>query len=283
MVYSCMSTRGFKKGGYPLKRKISVIAGLNKQSVQATASVKKKLEQHGFEVLTTHSPDAELMIAIGGDGSFLRSIHSNNFPTVPIVGINTGHLGFFQEILPDQIDAFVEDYVEGRYFIQQINPVQATISTKKNTVRLLAINEFSVKDSNSRTIHLELSVNENLMEQFSGDGVIISTPTGSTAYNYSSGGSIIDPSLKTLQITPLSPINTNAYRSFTSSIVLPHDAIIRIKPENRFDSSVMVIMDGNKQEYRQVQDISFETSEIHLNLLRLEDYEFWKKVKEKFL
>lgn len=265
------------------KRKISVISGLNEQSAKATSCVKEQLEHHGFEVLTAHSPDAELMIAIGGDGSFLRSIHSNDFPTSPIVGINTGHLGFFQEILPHQIDSFVEAYVQGRYFIQQISPVEATISTAQDTVSLLAINEFSVKDTSSRTIHLQLSVNDNLMEQFSGDGVIISTPTGSTAYNYSSGGSIIDPSLKTLQITPLSPINTNAYRSFTSSIVLPHDAIIRIKPENRFDRSVLIIMDGTKFKYTDVTDISFRTSNISLNLLRLEDYEFWKKVKEKFL
>lgn len=266
-----------------MKRKISIIAGNNETSNKVTRSVKIKLEYYGFQVLTRHSEESELMIVIGGDGSFLKSIHNNNFPTLPIVGINTGHLGFFQEILPSQIDRFVEDYVHERYFIQQIHPVEALVCTKTSCIELLAINEFAVKSSKSRTVHLQLSVNGNPIEKFSGDGVIISTPTGSTAYNYSSGGSIIDPSLKTLQITPLSPINTNAYRSFTSSIVLPQDAVIRIHPEYRFENSVLIITDGTEHKHTQVTDLSFRTSDIHLNLLRLNDYEFWRKVKEKFL
>lgn len=266
-----------------MKRKISIIAGKNELSANVAKYVKDRLECHGFDVLTRHNEQAELMIAVGGDGSFLKAIHSNNFPLVPIVGINTGHLGFFQEILPNQINSFVEDYVSGRYFIQQIHPVEALVCTKTSCIELLAINEFAVKSSRSRTVHLLLSVNGNPIEKFSGDGVIISTPTGSTAYNYSSGGSIIDPSLKTLQITPLSPINTNAYRSFTSSIVLPQDAVIRIVPEYRFENSVLIITDGTEHKYTQVTDISFRTSTMQLNLLRLNNYEFWKKVKEKFL
>ncbi|MDO4720636.1 MAG: NAD(+)/NADH kinase [Peptostreptococcaceae bacterium] len=266
-----------------MKRKISVISGKNERSASVAQYVKDRLESHGFEVLTKHSLNAELMIAIGGDGSFLKAIHSNHFPLIPIVGINTGHLGFFQEILPNQINSFVEDYANGRYFIQQIHPVEALVCTKTSCIELLAINEFAVKSSRSRTVHLQLSVNGNPIEKFSGDGVIISTPTGSTAYNYSSGGSIIDPSLKTLQITPLSPINTNAYRSFTSSIVLPQDAVIRIVPEYRFENSVLIITDGTEHKYTQVTDISFRTSTMQLNLLRLNNYEFWKKVKEKFL
>lgn len=266
-----------------MKRKISIIPGKNPKSTQVSNDVKEKLKKHGFDVLTKHDPEAELMIVIGGDGSFLKAIHNNSFPTIPIVGINTGTLGFFQEILPNQVDEFVDDYVNDCFFIQQIHPMEALVCTKNSCIELLAINEFAVKSSKSRTVHLQLSVNENPIEKFSGDGVIISTPTGSTAYNYSSGGSIIDPSLKTLQITPLSPINTNAYRSFTSSIVLPQDAVIRIQPEYRFENSVLITTDGTEHKYTKVTDISFRTSDMSLNLLRLNDYEFWGKVKEKFL
>jgi Predicted sugar kinase len=185
--------------------------------------------------------------------------------------------------MPPQIDNFIDAYINKRYTIQEIHPIEALICTRTSCVELQAINEFVVKGDKSRTIHLNLSVNTNFIECFSGDGVILSTPTGSTAYNYSSGGSIVDPSLKLIQVTPLSPINTNAYRSFTSSIILPSDAIVKISPEYRFEDSLVFVTDGIEHRYNQIVDLTFQTSTINIKLLRLGGYEFWSKVTEKFL
>ena len=113
--------------------------------------------------------------------------------------------------------------------------------------------------------------------------MLISTPIGSTAYNYSAGGSIIDPSLDTLQLTPLAPMNTIAYRSFTSSIVLSAKSTINIVPEYRFENSILVVVDGNEYRFNDITDINIERSDIKLKLLRRSDFEFWKRASEKFL
>ena len=89
----------------------------------------------------------------------------------------------------------------------------------------------SIKGSDSYSIHLNISIGGSFIERFSGDGLLIATPAGSTAYNYSLGGSIVDPRLKILQVTPIAPMNTTAYRSFTSSILLPSDLSLGVVPD----------------------------------------------------
>lgn len=266
-----------------MKRIINITTNEYKRSVKTSKILKEKLELRGFKVPDEFSHEAELVICIGGDGSFLRTIHEHNFPEMPIIGINTGHLGFFQELQPHEMDNFINLYINNDYFIQEINPIETSICTRNNCIEALAINEIVIKGDRSRTIHLNISVNNHFMETFSGDGVLISTPTGSTAYNYSAGGSIVDPSLKLIQITPLAPINTNAYRSFTSSIILSKNAIVKVSPEYRFENSILIIKDGVEYKFNEIVEIIVRSSKLKVKLLRLHGYEFWSKVSEKFL
>ncbi|SHH00740.1 NAD(+)/NADH kinase [Tepidibacter thalassicus] len=266
-----------------MKRIINITCNEYKKSQKTAELLKSKLESLGFKIPDKFDFNAELIICIGGDGSFLRTIHEYDFPEIPIIGINTGHLGFFQEIHPYEIDNFINSYINNNYYIQEINPIETSICTRSNCIESLAINEVVIKGDVSRTIHLNISVNNNFIEKFSGDGIIVSTPTGSTAYNYSAGGSIVDPNLKLLQITPLAPINTNAYRSFTSSIILSHDSIVNVSPEYRFENSILIVNDGVEHKYNEIVKIIVKSSELKLKLLRLKNYEFWSKVSEKFL
>lgn len=266
-----------------MDRIINIISNENVKSKSVADKLKTKLISLGFIVPETFSPSAELIICIGGDGSFLNTIHKYDFPEIPIVGINTGHLGFFQEICPYEIDHFLELYMSDNFYIQKINPLEASICTKTNCIDTFGINEIVIRGDMSRTIHMSISVNDTLIQNFSGDGIIVSTPTGSTAYNYSTGGSIVDPSLKLIQITPLSPINTNAYRSFTSSIILPDDAVVRIYPEYRFENSILLVSDGVQHKHDEIVKIELRTSDMEINLIRFNDYDFWTKATEKFL
>ena len=200
-----------------------------------------------------------------------------------MVVINTGHLGFFAEFDPDEIDEFIELYKNNNFTIQEVHPLKGSICTKESSKDIYAVNEIVIKSVCSRTLHLDLRVNENKIQNFSGDGMLISTPIGSTAYNYSAGGSIIDPSLDTLQLTPLAPMNTIAYRSFTSSIVLSAKSTISIVPEYRFENSILVVVDGNEYRFNDITDINIVRSDLKLKLLRRSDFEFWKRVSEKFL
>jgi len=262
---------------------VNIVHNSEKLSVDTAYNLKNKLIRLGYTVSNTFDDSAELIICIGGDGTFLRALRDHNFPNIPIIGINTGHLGFFTEITPKEIDSFLSKYIAKDYTIQEFTPIKAMICTRHDCIDLIGINEIVIKGNKSSTIHLDIYVNNNLIQRFSGDGILISTSTGSTAYNYSAGGSIVDPSLNVLQITPLSPINTNAYRSFTSSIILPSDAIIKVNPEYRFEDSLLVVSDGLEHRYNSIVQVDTSLSEYKINMVRLESYEFWSRVTSKFL
>lgn len=264
-------------------RIINIVYSDSNFSINTAKYLKERLISLRYQVSDTFDHNAELIICIGGDGSFLRTLHRNNFPSIPIVGINTGHLGFFTEINPDEIDDFLERYIIGDYHIDIIRPVQAEICTRNNCIEALGINEIAIKGDKSRTIHLNISVEDHLIQRFSGDGILVSTSTGSTAYNYSVGGSLVDPRLNALQVTPLAPINTNAYRCFTSSVILPTDTTIKVHPEYHFEDSIVIVSDGFEHRYFGISEISFKMSDIELKLLKLKGSNFWSKAIEKFL
>lgn len=266
-----------------MSRKIVVTSNPTEKSQEVFCEISNKLEVNGFTVYNSYVPDAELIIIIGGDGWFIKTIHDFEYPDIPIVGINTGHLGFLQDINPKDIDMLIESYLVGDYSIREIAPITADIHMNEVRRKILAINEVVIRGTKSRMIHLNLKINDSDIECFSGDGLIVSTPTGSTAYNYSAGGSIIDPSLETLQITPLSPTNTNAYRSFTSSIITSPDSLIEIDPEYRFENSLLIINDGIENKYNHISKVVITTCHKKIRVLRLHSYDFWAKVTDRFL
>ncbi|HLR35906.1 MAG TPA: NAD(+)/NADH kinase [Tissierellales bacterium] len=265
------------------KKIINVISNLNTDSTKTAELLTEKLESKNFIVPKNYSKDAELNICIGGDGGFLRTVHEHNFPNIPFVGINTGHLGFFQEILPEDIDRFIDKYIKKQYSIEKIFLVESKIFTKTDCFELVCVNEFVVKGVASKVIHLEVYIESNHLEKFSGDGIIIATPVGSTAYNFSSGGSIVYPTLKTLQITPLSPISSKAYRSLPNSAIIPGDMTITIKPEYRYENSILLNLDGNERRYDNITKIDFKISDMVISRLNFDRNMYWNNLKTKFL
>ncbi len=248
----------------------------------------EKFKKNGFTVREQYDPDSELIVCIGGDGAFLQAVHKYKFPSIPFVGVNTGHLGFFQEIAPDkadELDKFIREYKEKRYTLQPLNTVQATVTTQDGRQEVhRGLNEIVIRGDHAYSVHLDISIGSSPIEKFSGDGILVATSAGSTAYNYSLGGSIVDPRIKLLQVTPIAPMNTTAYRSFTSSILLPSDLSLGVIPEtDQKGNDIFLLNDGIEHAYTHVKEIKVEFSERIINLLRFESYDFWDKVKTKFL
>ena len=266
-----------------LKRIINIISNKNYHSRNTTVKLKQKFENKGFIVSETYSPNAELNICVGGDGGFLRAVHRNKFPTIPFIGINTGHLGFFQEILPENIDDFITKYINKDYKVEEMTLVKAEIVTNQKSYFLTGVNEIVIKGIKSKVVHLEIFIDENHLERFSGDGIIISTPSGSTAYNFSSGGSIVYPSIESLQITPLAPINSKAFRSLLNSAIIPGDLVILVKPELRYENSLLVVNDGMEFKYNNIKRIELKMSENKIYKLNFSKDTYWNNLKSKFL
>lgn len=264
-------------------RVINIISNYDEKSQEIAKILREKLEKQGFLIPDKFDNKGELNICIGGDGAFLRAVHIYNFTPIPFVGINTGHLGFFQEILPENIDSFIEKYINKDYVVEEIFLVSANIHTKNKELELCGVNEIVVKGIKSKVVHLQIFVDGNHLENFCGDGMIVSTPAGSTAYNFSSGGSIIYPSLNTLQLTPLSPISSKAYRSLPNSAIIPGDLKITIKPEYRYENSILIIVDGIEYKYDNIVEINFTVPEKTISRLNFDKNMYWNNLKSKFL
>ncbi len=192
-------------------------------------------------------------------------------------------MGFLAEIDPDGIDNFIENYINGDFYIEKTQPLEGAICTRNSCIKKYGLNEIVIKGDKSRTIHLDIAVDDQLIQRFSGDGILISTSLGSTAYNYSIGGSIVDPRLNVLQIAPLAPINTNAYRSFTSSVILPSNATIKISPEYRFEDNIVVVCDGEEHRYSKITEVDIRIADITVEMIRMKSSNFWNKIIDKFL
>jgi NAD+ kinase len=267
------------------KRVINISENGTPESARIKLEFAKRLEANGFAVADGFDESAELIICVGGDGSLLRMLAEHDFPKKPIVGVNTGPLGFFQELDVSDMDIFIESYLSGKYKKQTYRTVYADIigGSAGGTVRIRALNEIVVRGGDSHLAHLNIYIGDSFVEQFCGDGVVISTPAGSTAYNYSLRGSIVDPRVELLQVTPIAPIKSTAYRSFTSGIVLPQELSVVIIPDYPQSKKLLLTADGAETEYSGIDEIRAGLSRDVVTLLRAGDYDFWNTVKRKLL
>src|SRR5699024_7149709 len=152
-----------KKEGFHLNknRKINIISNKNFKSRKTSMQLIEKLSQRGFAVSQKYDNKAELNITVGGDGAFLRAIHRNKFPEIPFIGINTGNLGFFQEILPANIDDFINKYIQEDYKTEEMSLISSKIYTHNKTYHLTSVNEIAVKGEKSKVIHLDLFIDRS--------------------------------------------------------------------------------------------------------------------------
>lgn len=269
--------------GISESRNINIVHNHKASSIETANELRNKLQSRGFSVSGTLSEEAMVNICIGGDGAFLRAIHASKFSSVPFLGINTGHLGFFQEMCPSDLDEIIDSLEQKSYSIEEIELLKATVYTNHDSFTLKAINEIAIKGVSSKVIHIDVYIDGDIFEKVSGDGIIVSTPIGSTAYNFSCGGSIISPKLKTLQITPIAPINSKAYRCMNNSLIVPACSSLVVRPEYRDESSLSIISDGIQYNHHGIQKIIFGYSGHKLKKLAVKEKSFWNNVREKFL
>ena len=134
-----------------MNKVITINSNRLEKSIMVKDILRKKLTKEGYIVSDTIKANTELVIAIGGDGCFLQTIHKFNFVDIPVLGVNTGHLGFLAELSPEQIDFFIKAYKNNEYFIQSVSPIEAKINTKYKSIDITAINEIVIKNVKSKT------------------------------------------------------------------------------------------------------------------------------------
>lgn len=251
----------------------------NEKSIKAKDEVKEKLINNGF---IEDINNFDLAIAIGGDGSFLRMVKNTNFNSnVLYVGINAGTLGFAQEVSIDEIDCFIDELKDGNYKVASIGVQETNVKTKDSDSNFYSLNEIVVREKELNTLVLDVNIQDVFLEEFIGDGMLISTSFGSTAYNLSFGGSIVYSTFHTLQLTPIAPLNNKSYRTLLNPVILPENKVITLIPKRSND--LLITIDGENKYYDNVIDVKTVVNKKRINCLRRKDYDFSKKINDKFL
>lgn len=226
--------------------------------------------------------DYDLAVAVGGDGSFLRMVKENDFNSdIFYVGVNAGTLGFLQDITVEEFDGFIKNIKVGNFKYDNIGVQETYVYNDDNQMKkYYSLNEIVIRDKDLNVCKLSIKLDNEELEYFVGDGILVSTSTGSTAYNMSFGGSIVYNTLHTLQITPMAPLNSKSYRDLMCSVVVPENKEIEIIPDNK---SILLSVDGENYEESNVKKIATIVDKKRIKCIRPNNYYFSKKIKDKFL
>lgn len=226
--------------------------------------------------------DYEAVIVLGGDGTILRAAKAFAGYEIPIVGVNLGTLGFLAEIEAANTGDMVKRLIEDDYRVEQRMHLEGRIYREGACIfEDKALNDIVVSRSGfSKLICLRIFVNDKLLDVYEADGVIVSTPTGSTGYNLSAGGPIVSPDTDILIVTPISP------HSLTSkSIVFPAGTKVRIEVVNKrpdVKTDAYANFDGNSGLYMQCEDvIEIAKAKSHTSLIKLYEVGFYDVLRNK--
>lgn len=240
----------------------------------------EQLEQHQLEY-DEHQP--ELVITIGGDGTLLQAFHdySHRLEETAFVGIHTGHLGFYADWVPSEVDRLIEEVASNPYQVVEYPLLEVIIyQNKHEKERHLALNESTIKGLGGSIVS-NVEIKGDTFEVFRGDGLCISTPSGSTAYNKALGGAILHPSLASIQISEMASINNRVYRTIGSPLVLPKHHVCLLRPLNEVE--VQVTIDHYTLAYRHIHSLQCRVADEKIRFARFRPFPFWKRVKESFI
>jgi len=222
---------------------------------------------------------ADLIIAIGGDGTLLYAARLVAAHSVPLLGINRGRLGFLTDVSPNSMLEDIDTVLDGRYSEDRRSLLAARLErTDAPPVHALALNDVVVnKWETGRTIDFETSINGKFVNSHGGDGIVIATATGSTAYALSCGGPIVEPDLDVWVLAPICP-HTLSDRP----IVVRAGSKIQLRMSDRFDSRAQVTCDGTAiGELAQGDNLYVESADSQITLLHPPGYDYYRLLRSK--
>lgn len=223
-------------------------------------------------------PDIDFLLCLGGDGTLIAGVRIFSNPTVPVLGVHIGGLGFLAQITPKELTEKLNMIKNGESTSQERLVLDAQISNSNKSH--FAINDFVVQNEIAyRVTSLSLYIDGKHVSDYKSDGIIISTPTGSTAYSLSSGGPIVQPDVFSIIVTPISP------HSLTSRpLVLPADVDIEFRFNGDSEKELKLISDGqNIQNFTNDSTVKISQAKHHVKFITFEDYDYYQTLKTKMV
>ncbi|MBB6448487.1 NAD+ kinase [Geomicrobium halophilum] len=261
--------------------KYDVTSRGDEASNEIASRICRELGKHS---LTLDEEEPEIVISVGGDGTLLEAFHyhKHRLEDTCFVGVHTGHLGFYADWMPEEANQLIIHIAKTPFQVVEYPLLEVVVRYQGESTpdRYLALNECTVKTTEGSLV-CNVDIKGETFETFRGDGLCISTPSGSTAYNKALGGAILHPSLSSMQISEMASINNRVYRTIGSPLVLPEHHTCLLRPLN--DVSLQLTIDHKSVVNKDIESIQCRVAEEHVRFARFRPFPFWKRVKESFI
>jgi NAD+ kinase len=247
-----------------------------KEQLVAKGGISEKIDE--FTSHADFKSGIDLTISLGGDGTFIKTVGFVRDSGVPIIGINTGRLGFLANISKEQIKDALDQFREKKFEFQKRSLLRVQTEEDLFGEDNFALNEVTIqKRDTASMITVHASLDNKYLNSYWADGLIVSTPTGSTAYNLSCGGPIITPGCQVHILTPIAPHNLNV-----RPVVVPDHMPIKLSIEGR-ERRYLISLDGNSKNIRQGEEVLITKAEFMINVVKFEDNNFLDTIRNKML
>ncbi|ASK62948.1 NAD kinase [Virgibacillus phasianinus] len=226
---------------------------------------------------------ANIIVSIGGDGAFLQAVRKTGFRQDCLyTGITrSNEAGLYCDFNLDNFNEVLHSMTHEEMEVRRFPVIEADLNNGETTFNCL--NELSVRSTIIKTIVIDVKIDDKPFETFRGDGLIVATPTGSTGYNKSINGAVLDPRIPCYQVSELASLNNNRYRTLGSSFVLDKDRKLTLDIVPDGNSYPIIGMDNEAHPTRQVKTITVTLSDKVIKTVKLKNNSYWDRVKRTFL
>lgn len=248
-----------------------------KEALDVARVIKENCDRLKIEL---SDENTDYILGIGGDGTLIRLLSENNYSLkTKYIGANCGTLGFLQDFKIDKVLTVVKN--PEVFKEEKIRFLSIEIISGKSKSKFYCMNEFELFNSNNKSFTTNVNINGEFLETFVGKGLLISTPTGSSAYNASAGGAILYPGIEAIQITPNAPIIHSKVRTLNKSLCLPSSYMLQL--ENTLNQEITIFSDGIKIFSGVYDTIKIKYSKKYLIKIVGPNSSYTKKLKEKLI
>ena len=220
--------------------------------------------------------DLDIALSVGGDGTFLRTVLQIHKQSIPVLGINTGNLGFLADVGSDQINETLDELFRGDYRIEERSLLQLFCENRPSGSFDFALNEIAILKRDTATmITIHAYLNDDYLTSYQANGLLVATPTGSTAYSMSVNGPILLPQNRSFILSPVAPHSLN-----DRPIVIPDDYTVTLKIESR-TNTFLVSLDGRWEEMPDGIVLKIKMADLKTRLIKRFNHTFYRTLREK--
>jgi NAD+ kinase len=228
-------------------------------------------------IIENNDFEADLAISVGGDGTFLNVADRVGIKGIPILGLNTGRLGFLADIAETEIEFALDEILNGNFTVEELTQLQMKICSDLNGDSHYALNEIAVmKQDSSSMITIHAWLNDEYLNAYQADGLVIATPTGSTAYSMSAGGPIVVPQAKNIILSPIAPHSLTV-----RPLVIPDDYTITLQVESR-NNHFLVALDGRSHVVEQCK-FEVKKADFSVKVAKRQNHTYFDTLRNKLM